>query len=232
MITKSGCNIVHLTALQWQDRTHNDQPSPRVKTYWHDVDNDLTLRLIDQPANAIVSRQPHIGTHVSTLLKGHALIDGLTLNPMDVIVGPGNEPSGPQGPITYPAGCQLFSCFQGSDAHTEAAALCAAKSYRLIQSEQTPWDAKAGGALHMKSLVADGAGRLMLSAMRLSAGFTVPVGSRPHLQAALVVDGSAVVDGEVLGPWDFMYMAAGVAHGPIHFPNGATLLMVAMRAAA
>jgi quercetin dioxygenase-like cupin family protein len=226
MITKSGCNIVHLSELPWEERTRYGDKKHRVKTYWRDADNDLTLRLVDQPANAIEPRHVHPGTHASALLKGYARADGLTLHPLDVILGAGNEP---HGPLEYPDGCQLFSLFQGSDKHTDAASLSAEKKYRLIQSEQTPWDAKAGGLLHVKPLVTEGAGRLMLTAMRLSAGFTVPVGSRPHMQAALVVDGTAVVEDEVLHPWDFMYMASGVPHGPISFPNGATLLMVAMR---
>lgn len=230
MILKSGCNIVRHTELQWEERTRFDGQKNRAKTYWHDAENNLYMRLVDQPANSVEPRHTHPGTHATTILKGRALVDGLTLSPLDVILGPGNEA---HGPLEYPdsSGCQLFSCFQGSNDHAAAEALSTEKHYRLIQSEQMPWDPKAGGALHMKVLVDKGAGRLMLTAMRLSAGFTVPVGSRPHMQAALVIDGTAVVDGEVLNAWDFMYMASGVPHGPISFPNGATLLMVAMRPA-
>lgn len=228
MITRSGCNIVHHTDLPWEERTRYGGIKHRIKTYWRDAENDLSLRLVDQPAHAVEPRHTHPGTHVSTVLKGLALVDGLTLTPLDVILGAADEP---HGPLEYPQGCQLFSLFQGSENHTEAAALSSEKKSRLIQSEQTPWDAKAGGALHMKPLLTEGAGRLMLTAMRLSAGFTVPVGSRPHMQAALVVEGSAVIEDQTLNTWDFMYMAAGVPHGPIRFPDGATLLMVAMRAA-
>ncbi len=228
MITKSGCNIVYASDLQWEERVRFGSKKNRAKTYWHDAENNLYMRLVDQPANSVEPRHVHPGTHATTVLKGRALVDGLTLNTLDVILGPGNEP---HGPLEYPDGCQLFSCFQGSNDHAEAKALSTEKHYRLVQSEQIPWDAKAGGALHMKTLVDHGAGRLMLTAMRLSAGFTVPVGSRPHMQAALIVEGSAVIDVETLNAWDFMYMAADVPHGPIHFPHGATLLMVAMRPA-
>ena len=209
-----------------------DGKKSRAKTCWLDIENDLHMRLVDQPAGSMEARpfEPgHPGTHATVVLKGRVQVDGLTLNTLDAILGPGDEP---RGPLTYPdsTGCQLFSCFQAGHKHTEAQALPTEKRHRLIQSEQTPWDAKAGGALHMKPLVTEGAGRLMLTAMRLSAGFTVPVESRPHLQAALVVEGSAVVGNETLSAWDFMYMASGVPHGPISFPDGATLLMVAMRA--
>ncbi len=228
MITKSGCNIVHASDLQWEERIRFGGRKNRAKTYWHDAENNLFMRLVDQPVNSVEPRHAHPGTHATTVLKGRTLVDGLTLDTLDVILGPGNEP---HGPLEYPDGCQLFSCFQGSNDHAEAQALSTEKHYRLVQSEQIPWAAKAGGALHMKTLVDHGAGCLMLTAMRLSAGFTVPVGSRPHMQAALIVEGSAVIDGETLNVWDFMYMAAGVPHGPIRFPHGATLLMVAMRPA-
>lgn len=228
MITKAGCNIVRVSELSWEERVLYGNNKHRAKTYWHDQENDLTLSLVDQPLQAIEATHAHAGTQVATVLKGSARVSGLTLNPLDVILAPSDEP---YGPLAYPDGCQLFSCFQGNNQTTEAHALATEKRYLLIQSEQMPWDAKAGGALHMKTLVASGAGRLMLTAMRLSASFTVPVGSRPHMQAALVVEGSAVIDGETLGTWDFMYMEAGIAHGPISFPTGATLLMVAMRPA-
>ncbi len=230
MITKSGCNIVRASELQWEERLRFGDKKNRAKTYWHDAENNLFMRLVDQPPHSIEPRHVHPGTHATTVLKGRALVDGLTLNTLDVILGPSNEP---HGPLEYPddTGCQLLSCFQGSNDHSAAQNLSAEKNYRIIQAEQTPWDAKAGGKLHMKVLVDRGAGRLMLTAMRLAPGFSVPVGSRPHMQAALVVEGTAVVEDETLQPWDFMYMAAGVPHGPISFPDGATLLMVAMRPA-
>ena len=228
MVTKSGCNIVRLAELQWEVRVRHEGKHHRAKTYWHDAENNLTMQFVDQPANSIepLPRQP--GTHATTVLKGRALINDQTLNTLDVILDSGNEP---HGSAAYPDACQLFSCFQSSSDPASAQALSGEKHHRLIQSETIPWDAKAGGALHMKTLVDRGAGRLMLTAMRLSAGFTVPIGSRPHMQAALVVDGSALIDDETLNPWDFIFMAAGVPHGPISFPLGATLLMVAMRPA-
>jgi len=228
MITKSGCNIIHHSELAWEERIHDGDKRHRAKTYWHDAENNLHMRLVDQPVNSSEPPDVHPGTHATTVLKGGALVDGVALHALDVILNYGNQP---HGPLEFPKGCQLFSCFQGSNDQAAAETPATEKHYRFIQTESIPWDAKAGGALHMKTLVDRGAGRLMLTAMRLSAGFTVPVGSRPHMQAALVVDGSAVVDGETLNAWDFMYMAAGVPHGPISFPKGATLLMVAMRPA-
>lgn len=226
MITQSGCNIVHASELLWEECVRADGGKYRTKTYWHDTENNLILRLLDQPANAVAPIHAESGALASVVLKGRALRDGLTLDALDVIIGSGIEP---HGPLTCPdsSGCQLFSCLQV----TIDPASPTEKPFRIIQSAQTPWDAKAGGALHMKPLVTEGAGRLMLTAMRLSAGFTVPVGSRPHMQAAVVVEGAAVVGTETLRAGDFMYMAAGVPHGPISFPDGATLLMVAMRAA-
>jgi hypothetical protein len=228
MIEKCGCSIVHLSELYGKEHTTDGANISRAKTYWHDAENNLRMQFIDQPANSVAPRNVS-GTHTaSVLLNGCALTDGLTLNALDVILDAG---SSARGQIEYPEGCQLFSCVQGGNEHAATQTAAAEMHSRIIQSEQMPWDAKAGGRLHMKVLVDRGAGRLMLTAMRLSAGFTVPVGSRPHMQAALVVEGSAVVGDEILGARDFMYMAAGVPHGPIGFPDGATLLMIAMRPA-
>ena len=228
MIEKCGCSVVRVSELQWEERAADGAKNNHTKTYWHDAENNLRMQFIDQPANSVAPRNV-AGTHAaSVLLNRRALTDGLTLNALDVILDAG---SAAHGQIEYPEGCQLFSCVQGSNEEVPTQTVAAEMHSRIIQSEQVPWDAKAGGKLHMKILADRGAGRLMLTAMRLSAGFTVPVGSRPHMQAALVVEGSAVVDDEILSAQDFMYMAAGVPHGPISFPDGATLLMVAMRPA-
>ena len=213
MITKCGCNIVCVAELQWKEH---------AKTYWHDTANNLHLQLVDQPANASARRHAHPATHAtSVLLKGDARVDDVKLNALDVMLDDGDAA---HARIEHSGGYQLFSCVQ-----TQVAA--AERQSRIVQAEQIPWDAKAGGKLHMKTLVDHGAGRLLLQAMRISPGFTVPVGSRPHMQAALIVDGSVVIEDETLRSGDFMYMAAGVPHGPLHFPDGATLLMVAMRPA-
>jgi len=228
MIEKCGCSIVRVSELQWQQRITDGANNSRAKTYWHDAESNLRMQLIDQPANSGAPRNG-FGTHAaSVLLNGRARTDGQTLSALDVILDAGST-SG--GKIEYPEGCQLFSCALGSNKYAATQTDAAEMHSRVIQSEQMSWEAKAGGKLHMKILVDRGAGRLMLTAMRLSPGFTVPVGSRPHMQAALVVEGSAVVDDEILSTLDFMYMAAGVPHGSISFPYGATLLMVAMRPA-
>ena len=39
----------------------------------------------------------------------------------------------------------------------------------------------------------------------------------------------AVIDGESFGVWDYFYQRKAVEHGPVQFPQGATLLSVAMR---
>jgi len=49
------------------------------------------------------------------------------------------------------------------------------------------------------------------------------------VQAGLVVEGSALVDGETFGVWDLLYVPSGARHGPISFPSGATLLVLTMR---
>ena len=150
------------------------------------------------------------------------MVDGLTLGPLDVILGPANEP---HGPLHYPQGCQLFSAFQGSYFHSEVEALGTEKHYRLIQVAQIPWQADADGT-ESKTLVDRGCGRLLLKAVRIRAGGAI---ERPTMLAGILVEGSARIEDETLGAWDFFYAGDDVDHAPLRFTSDATLLTVTMR---
>ena len=65
-----------------------------------------------------------------------------------------------------------------------------------------------------------------MQALRIRAGGTV---ERPAMLAAIVVDGSAIIEDERLGAWDFFYADEDASHAPVRFPTGATLLTVTMR---
>jgi len=71
-----------------------------------------------------------------------------------------------------------------------------------------------------------GVGRLLLRALRVAPGASV---TRPPFLAALVVEGSAVIEDETLGAWDFIRVPGGAAVKPISFPKGAILLAVTTR---
>src|SRR5258706_1281958 len=134
--------------------------------YWDDRVNQLCMRLIDYPVGAIEPRHVHGGAHATTVLKGRAIIDGLTLKQLDVVLGRSKEP---HGPLNYPEGCQLFSVFHGSYHHSESEQPNTEKQYRLIQSEQTPWRPMGRGG-ESKTLVDRGVGPLWLEAWRFERG--------------------------------------------------------------
>ncbi len=223
MITRAGFQIVRLAEIRWEERVNVDGWPCRAGMYYDDRENGLTLRLIDYPVGSTEPRHVHPGTHAVTVLKGRAIVDGLTLGPLDLILGPGGEP---HGPLHYPDGCQLLSAFQGSYYHTEVEQISEQKRYRLVLTEQVPWTEARGR--QEKTLLDEGPGRLLVQGVRFPAGAEVAAHAHAEVQASLVVEGSALVDGETFGVWD-LYVPSGAQHGPISFPSGATLLVLTMR---
>ncbi len=221
MMTKAGCHIIRFADLSWSYPNAQHPNSEKEKIYWHDDQNHLTLKYVECSKPVAENSTQGSGLYAHTLLEGSATSHNNTvLSAMDVLLS-GQIPSYSLQQSTH---AHFFSC------HQNDATLHAIQT-QVLASSTAAWDPKAGGLLHMKPLINKQAGRLMLTAMRLSAGFTVPVGSRPHIQAALVLEGYAQLESEKLMPKDFMVMDSGVAHGPIQFPEGATLLMLAMNPA-
>lgn len=216
----SGLTIVRLADIPWEDRINVDNWPSKAGMYYDNRDLELCIRLIDYPVGSIEPRHVHAGMHGTTVLKGRAIVDGLTLGPLDVILGPSNEP---HGPLDYPDGCKLLSAFQGSYFHSEVEKLSTEKHYRLIQQGELPWQKTDGG--EVKTLVDRGLGKMLIETYRFPAGAEI----KPRFLAALVVDGAPKVGGETLGTWDFVYRDAEKVPGTIAFPNGGTLLAVTMR---
>lgn len=218
-----GFEIVRVAGIPWEDRVNVDNWPSRAGLYCDDRDHALCIRLIDYPVGSTEPRHVHGGTHATTVLQGSVLVDGLTLGPLDVIVGPSNEP---HGPLHYPQGCKLLSAFQGSYYHSEVAALSDRREYRLVQQAQQPWQP---GEPAVKTLVDRGCGRLLVEVLTYAPGGRLDPGSRPGLHSALVVKGEAVLGDAVLGAWDFLRVAPGADHGTVAFPAGATLLALTLR---
>jgi hypothetical protein len=216
---------VRVAGIEWQDRRNVDNWPSRAGMYLDDRENELCMRLIDYPVGSTEPRHVHAGSHATTVLKGRAIVDGLTLGPLDVVLGPSSEP---HGPLHYPEGCQLFSVFHGSYYHSEIQQLSTEKSYRLIQSAQIPWKQGELEGCDTKTLVDRGVGRVVLRVLRFAPGTQIANAARGPFYAALVVEGSAVVEDETLGVWDFMRLP-DAEHGPILFPKGATLLAATLR---
>jgi hypothetical protein len=224
MSARSGFKIVRQTEIQWEDRKNVDGWPSRAGMYYDDRENELCMRLIDYPVGSIEPRHVHAGAHATTVLRHTAIVDGLTLGPLDVVVGPSNEP---HGPLDYRRdGCKLFSAFVGSYYHSEVAQLSSTKHYRLVQSAKIPWRDAGTDGMEAKTLVDHGVGRLLLQALRFAPGAKL---AHPPMLAALVVEGSAIIEDEKLGEWDFFYVPRGAEHGTISFADGATLLAVSMR---
>ncbi|HXF66191.1 MAG TPA: hypothetical protein VNK67_05765 [Burkholderiales bacterium] len=225
MAEDTGIQIVRVASLVWEDRVNVDGWPSRAGLYYEDRERELCLRLIHYPVGSTEPRHVHAGTHATTVLKGRAIVDGLTLGPLDVVLGPGGEP---HGPLHYPDGCQLFSAFQGSYYHSEVRELSGERNYRLIRSAELPWVARPGGC-RVKTLVERGAGRLLLEARSYACGAEIARDADPGFESALVVEGGVEVAAEALGAWDFLRLVEPARHAAIRFPRGATLLALAMR---
>ncbi len=223
----AGFDIVRVVDIPWEDRRNVDNWPSRAGMYCDDKPNQLCIRLIDYPKGSTEPRHVHGGMHATTVLKHHTIVDGIMLRPLDVVLGPSNEP---HGPLHYPESCQLLSAFQGSYYHSEVETLAAEKHYRLIQQAQIPWERGAydceGG--ESKTLVDRGCGRLLVEALRFAPGGSVAANALAKMHSALVVTGSAEIDGVSLGVWDFMQVV-DTGHGAVTFPQGATLLALTMR---
>jgi hypothetical protein len=215
-------NIVRVATIPWEDRVNVDNWPSRAGMYYNNPKTELCIRLIDYGLGSTEPRHVHAGMHATTVLKGRAIVDGVTLGPLDVVLGPSNEP---HGPLHYPDSCQLLSAFQGSYYHSEVQSLASEKHYRLIQHKDIPWQANADDGGEIKTLVDRGVGRLLVQALRFGAGARL----EPTFLAALVVEGSADVNGETLGTWDFVYADEGDTRASMNFAQGATLLALTLR---
>lgn len=218
--------IVRFSGIPWEDRVNVDGWPSRAGLYFDDRDNELCMRLIDYPVGSTEPRHVHAGSHATTVLNGRAIVDGVTLGPLDVVLGPSNEP---HGPLQYPEGCQLFSVFHGSYYHSEVEHLATERHYRLIQSAQIPWETDSQNNCETKTLVNRGVGRALVRALRFAPGAQLQQGGGGMLHAALVVEGAAAVAGATIGRWDFIRFAEGSVSSMISFPQGATLLAVMLR---
>ena len=214
-------NIVRLDEIPWEDRVNVDNWPSRGGTYYNNPETELCIRLIDYSFGAIEPRHVHPGTHATTVLKNTTIVDGLTLGPLDVVIGPSNEP---HGPLEYPIGCYLLSAFQGSFYHSEVETLSEEKHYRLVQHTKIDWVQKGDGC-RVKTLVDHGCGRLLVEAIRMDAGASL----KPEFLGALLHSGGVSVGGTPLGEWDFIYADDGEPRDDVVCTSDATLLALTMR---
>jgi hypothetical protein len=228
-----GIHLSRMATIPWEDRINVDNWPSQAGMYHDDRANAFTLRLINYPFGSTEPRHVHAGSHATTVLRGKAIVDGLTLGPLDVILGPSNEP---HGPLHYPEGCKLLSAFQGSYYHSEVQQLSGEPQYRLIQSAGLEWrdDPVRGG--RVKTLVDHGLGRLLVEVGEFSDGTSLALPAPRRTQALLVVEGSVQVSAGTNGPvqpplgeWDFVYLDADGDDALLRFGPTTTLLMLTLR---
>ena len=223
---KDGFDLARFEEVPWTHRVRFDGMKSRARIFSDGSDYGVRMTVVDFPFNSVEPRHVHPGTHATTVLKNRALVDGRTLKPLDVILGPGNEP---HGPLEYPEGCNLLSCFQGSNDHSAVKELSTEKNYRLVFADEVPWRAGSVDGIETKTLIDHGAGTMLLEAWRCAPGATLPAATRDSLQALFVIDGAVAAAGEELGTWDMLRLPPASRHGEARFPRGATLLVITMR---
>ena len=81
MLIKGGYQIARYAEIPWEDRKNVDGWPSRAGMYCNDEENSLCMRLIDYPKGSTEPRHVHAGMHATTVLKGSAIVDGLTLGP-------------------------------------------------------------------------------------------------------------------------------------------------------
>jgi len=219
----NGFQIVHLAAIQWEDRKGVDGWPSRAGMYCDDRANNLCMRLIEYSHGLTEPRHVHSGSHAAVILEGSALIDGVTLGPLDVILGPSNEP---HGPLVYPQGVKIFSAFQGSYFHSEVENNSGVSQYRLIHAKEELWQSTEYSGVQVKTLIDHGLGRLLVELFYFEANAKM---HNPPMLAALIVEGEARIDDKSLGIWDFVYLPAGERRGAITFPRGGSVLAMTIR---
>lgn len=228
-----GIHLSRVATIPWEDRINVDNWPSQAGMYHDDRDNAFTLRLINYPFGSTEPRHVHAGSHATTVLRGKAIVDGLTLGPLDVILGPSNEP---HGPLHYPEGCKLLSAFQGSYYHSEVQQLSGEPQYRLIQSAALDWHDDTARGCRVKTLVDHGLGRLLVEVGEFRAGTALALPVPRPTQALLVIEGSVMVTAGTadpvqppLGEWDFIYLDDRGDDALFRFPEATTLLMLKLR---
>jgi hypothetical protein len=114
-MNRNGLAVIRLKDVELVDRMNVDNWPVRIGLYYTDPVYGVKVRMIDYENRAIEPRHVHPGKHGTTIARGRVLTEAGTLGPLDVILGPSNEP---HGPFEYPDGCNLISFFRGATSTT------------------------------------------------------------------------------------------------------------------
>jgi hypothetical protein len=218
-MSKNGLAVIRLKDVDLVDRMNVDNWPVRIGLYYTDPVYGVKVRMIDYENRAVEPRHVHPGKHGTTIARGRVLTEAGTLGPLDVILGPSNEP---HGPFEYPDGCNLISFFRGDDFHNEEATAPKGKQHRLIKNDTIPWQKSGEG--EVKRLVEEGLDGMVVEAHRFPAGARLT----PDFIAAVVLEGAPEVNGERLGKWD-LFHPVGDGGGTVTFPEGGMIVAAAIR---
>ena len=93
--------VIHPEDLEWEDDTDlfTLPEGVQIKMFSH-----------------VEPRHTHRGWHSNLIVEGEMHVDGQVLKAGDYLFGPGDEIA--HGPLSYPIGCTIFTCFYGPTEHS------------------------------------------------------------------------------------------------------------------
>lgn len=222
-MSRTGLSVVRPAEMSWKNRNDTDNWPSRSKMFYDNKDTGLCIRLVEFAVGAVEPRHVHPGSHAAVVLRGRALVDGLELGPLDIILGPSNEP---HGPLHYPEGVFVFSAFLGSFFHNAVETPDpTVKRFRLIMQQEIPWKKRPGAGGEAKTLMDSGIETMLVEALRFEPGER----ARPDFLGAIVAEGKPRVNGQSLSQWDFILAESAADSDMIEFPEGGMLVAVTMR---
>jgi quercetin dioxygenase-like cupin family protein len=232
MASNSGYVVVPFGDREWEKRTEDNWP-PLVRRLHVDRERDMTMVIVWYGRGLVEPRHIHNGTHAAWVLIGTCMMDGQQIGPWDIVYGPGRVP---HGPLHYEKGCMLFGTLAGGALHTAVGEEMqpppsdGLPTHLVVEQEKTwepmPWPG-GGWAGQQKLMVSDPAREYSARLVRWPAGSTSPRHAHAGAHSAVILSGSAVVDGQTLRPWDFLYATGDQPPGPIAFPEECTIAVSA-----
>ena len=110
--------VIHPEDLEWEDDTDlfTLPEGVQIKMFSHDPETGRRDFYVRFPAGYVEPRHTHRGWHSNLIVEGEMHVDGQVLKAGDYLFGPGDEIA--HGPLSYPIGCTIFTCFYGPTEHS------------------------------------------------------------------------------------------------------------------
>ena len=110
--------VIHPEDLEWEDDTDlfTLPEGVQIKMFSYDPETGRRDFYVRFPAGYVEPRHTHRGWHSNLIVEGEMHVDGQVLKAGDYLFGPGDEIA--HGPLSYPMGCTIFTCFYGPTEHS------------------------------------------------------------------------------------------------------------------